>query len=153
MEQKLTGINVNICRPSSIIALTKAVCTSETSVKFNVTTRRYIPEDSKFHIRRLKNLKSHIVVTYFAWSQSEMSYILALCMRNRHMPHERFTAVTNVLSRPISTTPKTTKKSIYFGLIKFPQYSVYTLKHLTLNINEIFPFSEHTSENIGHAFR
>jgi hypothetical protein len=27
----------------------EAVCTSETSVNFNVTTRRYIPEDSKFH--------------------------------------------------------------------------------------------------------
>jgi hypothetical protein len=32
----------------------------ETSVNFNVTTRRYIPEHSKFHIRRRKNLKSHL---------------------------------------------------------------------------------------------
>jgi hypothetical protein len=39
----------------------EAVRTSETSVNFNVTTRRYIPEDSKLHTRRLENLKSHIL--------------------------------------------------------------------------------------------
>jgi hypothetical protein len=33
-----------------------AVRTSETSVKFNMTTRRYIPEDSKLHTRRRENL-------------------------------------------------------------------------------------------------
>jgi hypothetical protein len=38
----------------------KAVRTSETSVNFNVTTQRYIPEDSKLHTRRRENLKSHI---------------------------------------------------------------------------------------------
>jgi hypothetical protein len=27
----------------------------------DVTTRRYIPEDSKFHTRRRENLKSHII--------------------------------------------------------------------------------------------
>jgi hypothetical protein len=35
----------------------EAVRTSEMSV--NVTTRRYIPEDSKFHTRRRENMKSH----------------------------------------------------------------------------------------------
>jgi len=39
----------------------EAVRTSETSVQFNMTIRRYIPEDSKLHIRRPENLKSHIV--------------------------------------------------------------------------------------------
>jgi hypothetical protein len=44
-----------------IIALMmKAVRTSETSVQFNVTTRRYIQEDSKLHISRRENLKSHM---------------------------------------------------------------------------------------------
>jgi hypothetical protein len=38
----------------------EAVRTSETSVNFNVTTLRYIPEDSKLHTRRRENLKSHI---------------------------------------------------------------------------------------------
>jgi hypothetical protein len=33
--------------------------TSETSVNFNVTTRRYIPEDAKLHTHRSENLKSH----------------------------------------------------------------------------------------------
>jgi hypothetical protein len=37
----------------------EAVRTSETSVNFNVTTRRYIPENSKLHSRRHENLKSH----------------------------------------------------------------------------------------------
>jgi hypothetical protein len=37
----------------------ETVCTSKTSVHFNVTTRRYIPEDSELHIRTHENLKSH----------------------------------------------------------------------------------------------
>jgi hypothetical protein len=43
----------------------EAVRTSETSVNFNVTTRRYIPEDSKLHTRRCENLKSQdrVVIT------------------------------------------------------------------------------------------
>jgi hypothetical protein len=36
----------------------EAVRTFETSVHFNVTTRRYIPEDSELHTRRRDNLKS-----------------------------------------------------------------------------------------------
>jgi hypothetical protein len=49
-------------RRVSIIALMmEAVYTSETSVHFNVTTRRYIPEDS-IHTRRRENLKSHTII-------------------------------------------------------------------------------------------
>jgi hypothetical protein len=51
--------------PSSerrIIALMmETVRNSETSVNFYVSTRRYIPEDSKLHIRRRENLKSHTI--------------------------------------------------------------------------------------------
>jgi hypothetical protein len=36
-----------------------AVRTSATSVHFTVTTRRYIPDDSKLHTRRRENMKSH----------------------------------------------------------------------------------------------
>jgi hypothetical protein len=36
----------------------EAVRTSETSVHFNMTKRRYIPENSKLHTRRRENLKS-----------------------------------------------------------------------------------------------
>jgi hypothetical protein len=39
----------------------EAVRTYETLVNINVTTWRYIPEDSKLHIRRRENLKSHIL--------------------------------------------------------------------------------------------
>jgi hypothetical protein len=42
-----------------IAMMMKAVRSSETLDKFNVTTRRYIPEDSKFYTRSRENLKSH----------------------------------------------------------------------------------------------
>jgi hypothetical protein len=35
--------------PPSIILMMEVVCTSETSVTFNVTTGRYIPEESELH--------------------------------------------------------------------------------------------------------
>jgi hypothetical protein len=41
----------------------ETVRTSEASVNFYVTTRRYIPKDSKLHTRRCENLKSHKVIT------------------------------------------------------------------------------------------
>jgi hypothetical protein len=37
----------------------EGVHTSETSVNIYLTTRQYIPEDSKLHTRRRENLKSH----------------------------------------------------------------------------------------------
>jgi hypothetical protein len=48
----------------------EAVRTSETSVNFNVTTRRYIPGDSELHIRRRENLKSRRdMIVYTTYSQ------------------------------------------------------------------------------------
>jgi hypothetical protein len=43
-----------------IILMMEAVRTSETLVNFNVTTRHYIPEESKLRTRRRENLISHI---------------------------------------------------------------------------------------------
>jgi hypothetical protein len=40
--------------------MVEAVRTSETSVKINLTTRRYIPEHSKLQTRRCEKLKSQI---------------------------------------------------------------------------------------------
>jgi hypothetical protein len=61
---KLT--DVSEVRTASIIALMmETVGTSETSVSFNVTTRRYIQEDSKLHTRRRENLKFHIYFDVF----------------------------------------------------------------------------------------
>jgi hypothetical protein len=37
----------------------EAICSSETSVDFQRTTRRYIPEDSTLHNHRCENLKSY----------------------------------------------------------------------------------------------
>jgi hypothetical protein len=45
----------------AIALMMEGVRISETSVNFNVTTRHYIPEDSKVHTRRRENLKSHKV--------------------------------------------------------------------------------------------
>jgi hypothetical protein len=42
-----------------IVLKMEAVCTTERSVYFNQTTRRYIPEDYHLHTRRRENLKSH----------------------------------------------------------------------------------------------
>jgi hypothetical protein len=41
--------------------MVEAVRTSETSANTYLTTRQYIPEDSKLHTRRRENLKSHII--------------------------------------------------------------------------------------------
>jgi len=43
-----------------IALMMEALRTSETSVHFNVSTRRYTPEDTKLHTRSRENLKSHI---------------------------------------------------------------------------------------------
>jgi hypothetical protein len=45
----------------------EATCSSETSVDFQRTTRRYIPEDSPLHNHRFENLKSYkfISVAFF----------------------------------------------------------------------------------------
>jgi hypothetical protein len=44
----------------------EAVRTSETSLNFNETTRRYSPESCHLHTRRRKDLKSHITtIVYF----------------------------------------------------------------------------------------
>jgi hypothetical protein len=56
--------DVSAVRTASIIRaiialMMEAARISETSVNFNITTWRYIQEDSKFHTRRRGNLKSH----------------------------------------------------------------------------------------------
>jgi hypothetical protein len=42
-----------------IAVMMEAASTSETSVNFYQTTRRYYPEDNHLHIRRRENLKSY----------------------------------------------------------------------------------------------
>jgi hypothetical protein len=59
--------DVSEVRTASIIRVINAIITlmmdaahtSETSVYFNETTRRYIPEGYHLHIRRRENLNSH----------------------------------------------------------------------------------------------
>jgi hypothetical protein len=54
---KLTDVS-EVCT-ASIIRAIEAVRASETSVNFNVATRRYITEDSELYTRRREDLKSH----------------------------------------------------------------------------------------------
>jgi hypothetical protein len=55
----LTEVSEVCCLHLQGALMMEAVRTSETSVNINLTTRRYIPEDSKLHTHRRENLKSH----------------------------------------------------------------------------------------------
>jgi hypothetical protein len=63
----LKWTDVSEVRTASIIRvialMMEAVRTSYTSVYFNVTTRRYIPQDSKLHTRLRDKLKSRILLS------------------------------------------------------------------------------------------
>jgi hypothetical protein len=43
----------------------EAICSSETSVDTQRTTRRYIPEDDTLHNHRCENLKSYMFIYIF----------------------------------------------------------------------------------------
>jgi hypothetical protein len=65
---------------SIIVLMMEAVRTSETSVNFNVTTWRYIPEDSKLHTRHRESLKSHMAETVSDIERMKNTPILA-CLK------------------------------------------------------------------------
>jgi hypothetical protein len=64
MQRRVVTLKLDVVsdvRNASIIkAMMKAVCISETSVNFNVTTRLYIPEDSKLN----KHVSVYIIVAH-----------------------------------------------------------------------------------------
>jgi hypothetical protein len=60
LEVRTASIIRTMNEDAFIALMTVAVLTSETSVNFNLTTRRYVPEDSKLHTRRRENLKSQM---------------------------------------------------------------------------------------------
>jgi hypothetical protein len=53
----------------------EAICSSETSVDFQRTTRRYITEDSTLHNHRCENLKSYFVELF-------ITVIISVCFSN-----------------------------------------------------------------------
>jgi len=56
---KMTAFwDVRACSLLEVLMM-EAVRTSETSVYFHETTRRYVPESCHLHTRRRENLKSH----------------------------------------------------------------------------------------------
>jgi hypothetical protein len=55
------------CSAYSSTLKREVTCSSETSVDFQRTTRRYIPEDIIFHNHRCEGLKSYIICLLFLW--------------------------------------------------------------------------------------
>jgi hypothetical protein len=47
----------------------EVICSFETSVDFQRTTRRYIPEDKTHHNHRCDNLKPHTNLLQFWWNR------------------------------------------------------------------------------------
>jgi hypothetical protein len=54
--------DISEARTAAIALMMEAVRISETSINFNMTTRRYIPEDSKVHILNLFPLFVYLVL-------------------------------------------------------------------------------------------
>jgi hypothetical protein len=81
------------CSAYSSIVKMEAVCSSETPVDFQRTTRRYIPEDSTLHIHRCEDLKSYIMFGLFL--QSNSNY-----MQTRELK------LVGEISRRVSMVPK-----------------------------------------------
>jgi hypothetical protein len=71
----------------------EAICSSETSVETQRTTRRHIPEDDNLQNHRCKNLKSYIVSFYGEATQ-------------RHIRHSAFHLLARWFAEPISSTLK-----------------------------------------------
>jgi hypothetical protein len=55
-----------------------AICSSETSVDFQRTARRYIPDDSTFQDHSCENLKSYIAFCLIVFSFQDMEFMLVL---------------------------------------------------------------------------
>jgi hypothetical protein len=52
-------------KPLSKQVLVEAICSSETSVDTQRTTRRHIPGDDTLHNHRCENLKTYFIFSYF----------------------------------------------------------------------------------------
>jgi hypothetical protein len=56
--RKRQGESVKVCWAGNGSVRERAISSSETSVDFQLATRRYIPEDSPLHKQRSENLES-----------------------------------------------------------------------------------------------
>jgi hypothetical protein len=68
-----------------IALMMEAVGTSETSVNFNLTTRRYIPEDSKlkttiFYVIFEKNANLKLIVTRVLEQRSQLNFFISFIL-------------------------------------------------------------------------
>jgi hypothetical protein len=50
----------------------EAICSSETSVDFQRTTLRYVPEDSTLHNHRCENLNSYTIAPFIAEGRNRL---------------------------------------------------------------------------------
>jgi hypothetical protein len=60
----------------------EAICSTETLVDFQQTTRRYISEDSALHNQRSENIKSCKIITSHEW-QSMSDFVVPRSARQR----------------------------------------------------------------------
>jgi hypothetical protein len=91
-------------RHEGIIALMVAVRTSETSVCFKETTRRYIPEGCYFYTRRRLNLKSHKFIVFFVITggpQTTVGETLAYAGDSRSSKFAKYCSNLYVLLYPL----------------------------------------------------
>jgi hypothetical protein len=75
MEQVETSLLIS-CLAYSSTLMNEATCSSETSVDFQRTARRYIPEDGTFHTHRCENLKSYTFKFVFNTTHQNMIFVV-----------------------------------------------------------------------------
>jgi hypothetical protein len=77
-----------------------AICSSETSVDFQWSTRRYIPEDNNLHNYRHENFKSYMTQMLFNNGWKRIFYLMhACCIRNQKLA-VKIRKQNNSASRP-----------------------------------------------------
>jgi hypothetical protein len=78
----------------------EVICSSETSVAIQQTTRRHIPEDDTLHNHRCENLKSYYKVGDF---RSFLSRNLGLSLPTLHITNELINSMEQSPSKHAST--------------------------------------------------
>jgi hypothetical protein len=72
---KIRAFTLVSCSAYSSTLKMEAMCSSETSVDFQRTTRRYIPEDSTLHNNRCENLTFYLFSAYVIWTGTKFHNI------------------------------------------------------------------------------
>jgi hypothetical protein len=90
-----SGSKNMLCIATCLTLMLEATCSSETSVDFQRTTRRYIPEDRTLHKPRCKNLRCYNELTspqqsLSSSSSSSSSSLLSSRGENHNLNSQRY---------------------------------------------------------------